>query len=447
MENSELNAKLPLPPEKIPECWNQDNRMNALFSPFRSKSANQQDWISKYKFWNDIIYTWLKHTTQCSFSLFDLNETFKRKGCTPLCLTTVIEEMLRNREIVLEEEFLQERYESWTAWSLNIFIKKPLTWSYCKVKDYMVGQNVDICTRYVHLKAVKEVGELIHSIVGNKNEYILISTSEILENCKKIEGLSGITDNTLKLALTWLKHQKKAVFRKSSTNNELLVKLSMQQVHDITELEEALYKLLNQEIKLEKEIELLEKEKIAIVDKVKKYLANGLQQVAKSHLKKKMEVEKTIEKRAGTLANLRALILSIQDTHANTDVINAYKIGSNILMKLEEKGLTEHAVRDVIDDVNEVLQNYRDVQNTLSETLPAIDFESDSDLEKELSELMNAEDVSKSTTSVTNDNAELQDLEQRLKNLGVKGLPSPEKSLQKPSISSPKKKVLTQSED
>lgn len=95
LQKSELNGSSPLPPEKMPDCWNQDNRMNALFSPFRSKSANQQDWISKYKFWNNLIYVWLRHKVQSSFSIFDLNEIFKRKGCSPHCLTTVIEEMLR----------------------------------------------------------------------------------------------------------------------------------------------------------------------------------------------------------------------------------------------------------------------------------------------------------------------------------------------------------------
>lgn len=93
------NNSLPVPAEKLPECWNQEERMSALFSPFRSKSANPQDWISKYKFWNDLIYEWLKHTMQCNFSIVDLNQAFKRKGCTPLCLITVIEELLRYLQV------------------------------------------------------------------------------------------------------------------------------------------------------------------------------------------------------------------------------------------------------------------------------------------------------------------------------------------------------------
>lgn len=96
MDDNSASDDSQLPLEKVPECWwNQDERMSALFSPFRSKSANSQDWNSKYKFWHNLIYEWLKHTVQCSFSLIDLNEVFKRNGCVPLCLVTVVEELVR----------------------------------------------------------------------------------------------------------------------------------------------------------------------------------------------------------------------------------------------------------------------------------------------------------------------------------------------------------------
>lgn len=89
------DGNLPLPPEKMPKCWNEEERMNSLFAPFRSKSANQQDWTSKYKFWQNLIYEWLQHTTRCSFTIADLSAAFKRKGCSPLSLQTVVEELLR----------------------------------------------------------------------------------------------------------------------------------------------------------------------------------------------------------------------------------------------------------------------------------------------------------------------------------------------------------------
>lgn len=95
MEIKHVDNNLPLPPEKMPKCWNEEERISALFSPFRNKSVNSQDWISKYKFWQNLIYEWLKYTRKSSFSIADLNNAFKRKDCTPLCLITVVEELLR----------------------------------------------------------------------------------------------------------------------------------------------------------------------------------------------------------------------------------------------------------------------------------------------------------------------------------------------------------------
>lgn len=69
----------------------------------------------------------------------------------------------------------------------------------------------------------------------------------------------------------------------------------------------------------------------------------------------------------------------------------------------------------------QALENHKDVQSTLSEILPSADFESDSDLEKELSELINGDDVHESTTSINN-KEELNDIEQQLRNLDVTGM-------------------------
>ena len=84
-----------LPADKLPECWNQDDRMKSLFAPFRNRSVNPEDWNSKYKFWNQLIKSWCNYHARCSFNLTDLNANFKRNGCTALCLPTVLQELYR----------------------------------------------------------------------------------------------------------------------------------------------------------------------------------------------------------------------------------------------------------------------------------------------------------------------------------------------------------------
>ena len=85
----------PLPETEMPDCWKQDDRMNALFADFRNQSVNPQDWGSKYKFWHEIIFKLLHYNKCCIFSISDLNIAFRRNCRIPTCLSTVIQEMHR----------------------------------------------------------------------------------------------------------------------------------------------------------------------------------------------------------------------------------------------------------------------------------------------------------------------------------------------------------------
>ncbi|KYM99091.1 Charged multivesicular body protein 7 [Cyphomyrmex costatus] len=445
MIGGNTSGNSPIPAEKLPECWNQEERMSALFSPFRSKSANPQDWISKYKFWNNLIYEYLKHTMQCSFSIIDLNEAFKRKGCTPLCLVTVIEELLRNNEIIQETDFFKEPCETWTAWSIDIFVKKPISWSFSKVKNYIIGGKTNsVEVNYIHLRIVRELGDVILSIVEVKKDKVLFPISEIIEYCKS-NTKKQISENAVKLTLEWLKQRKKVVFKKSSNpNSELLVKICVQIANEITEVEEGMYKLTQQENELMKEIELLEQEKLNIINEAKLYLGKELRQMAKAELRRKMELEKTIEKRAQTLANLRVLINNIKDAHSNSAVLSAYKTGSDILKKIGQNGLTEFGVRDVMDDINEVLDENKDINSVLSETLNNTD--SDTELERELAELLD-EDNADDFTVIPDSNPDLEKLKQRLQDLRMEDLVSPSKDVTAlPSVPSNKEKALKKPE-
>lgn len=410
-----MDNNLPLPIERMPKCWNDEERINALFSPFRSKLANPQDWTSKYKFWQNLIYDWLKYTMRSSFSIADLNHVFKRKGCTPLCLTTVVEELHRNNEIIPENEFLKEPCDSWAAWSIDLFVKRPLSWSFVKVKSYIVNNEVNKEARYIHLQIIKELGNDVLVILEEKKENVLMPFSEILKDCKcKID--ENISDNTLMLILIWLRREKKITFRKSETENELLIKIVIHSSDNITEIEEGLYKLIKQENELIKEIELMEKEKINIINETKSYLAKGLRQVAKTHLKKKIKLESTIEKRSQILENIQNLISSIQNTHTNTAVLSAYKTGSDVLKKLNESCLSESDVRDVMDDLSEAIDEQKEIESILSETMKGDD--SYTDLEKELAELIEL-DESALPSAPDAEPSTVKELEDRLNNLRI----------------------------
>lgn len=248
---------------------------------------------------------------------------------------------------------MKEPCESWTAWSIDTFVKKPLVWSFSKVRSYVVNNEINKETRYIHLQIIKEFGDVILSILERKKESILIPFSELVKSCKSCID-KNILDNTIMLILIWLMREKKVVFRSDENQSELLIKIAAHSSDSITEIEEGLYKLIKQENILIKEIELMEEEKVNIISEAKSYVTKGLRQVAKTYLRKKKELESTIEKRAQTLNNIQSLITSIQDTHTNTTVISTYKIGSDVLKKLNSSCLSESNVKDIVDDLSEV---------------------------------------------------------------------------------------------
>lgn len=84
-----------IPKEKLPQCWSDDVRMNALFAPFRLKTANPESWEMKMKFWSDMLRQWCRCKKDPIVSAGDAKFAFQRKGRTPACIDIVIEEMFR----------------------------------------------------------------------------------------------------------------------------------------------------------------------------------------------------------------------------------------------------------------------------------------------------------------------------------------------------------------
>lgn len=437
-----------LPADKLPTCWDEEDRMNVLFSPFRSRTANPQGWASKYKFWQKIIYDLLSYQMQCSFSICDLKEAFQRKGCRPLCLSTVVDELYRNQEIILETDFVQNPCDTWTSWSINMFVKRPLTWSFSKIKSYVITTDINEETRYIHLPVLKDLANNVLHILHENGDNILVPFTKILEHYRhKIS--KTIAEDTIMLSLIWLKRANKVDYKSLLNEDDPLVKLMAHPKDNIKDIEETLYVLKKQEDKLVKDIYALEEEKINIINETKTLLNKGLRKVAKAHLRKKMEIEKTIDKRAQLLDNLCSLISSIQDSHSNINVLSAYKIGADALKKLNESGLTESNVREIIDELSDSIYEQKEVQTLLSDTLRS--SESDIDLEQELEELLNLDDKTEleeqniptvpTVTSVT-----VNELEQRLKNLSAEDSNIQATKIQSKSDSNIRKKRLQEAE-
>lgn len=186
-------------------------------------------------------------------------------------------------------------------------------------------------TKYVQLGMVKELGEIVLSTVGKSEENVIKSMSDVMKNCAAKSKGAPVSDEDMKLALIWLRHNKKATLKPGSVgeNGEILVKLSSNGAKEVTEVEAGLYDLEKQEELLIKNLEVLELEKEAVLKNAKGYLAGGMRHVAKSCLRKKKELEKSIERRAAALQNIQIIIVRVREAHSDSEVNGFWSLDSS----------------------------------------------------------------------------------------------------------------------
>lgn len=225
-------------------------------------------------------------------------------------------------------EFTRESPNSWGGWAVDTLVKRPFLWSFSVLKSQIVEPSVDPEAKYVRVETVKDLGETILSTVGKSEENTVKLLSDVTKKCAEKTKGRHISDEDMKMALIWLRHNKKAAFRRGPVigdGSETLVKLSNSSVKEVTEVEEGLYSLEKQEEMLIKNLEILELEKETVMKSAKAYLATGMRHVAKSCLRKKNELEKSIEKRAAALQNIQVIIARVKDAHSDSEVIRNHE--------------------------------------------------------------------------------------------------------------------------
>lgn len=80
----------------LPPDWDDDERMNFLFSDFKeNRDVNTTDWDSKMDFWTALIVKTCRDRGSVCINVRDLNQTFRRKEKSPLGLATVVQSMAR----------------------------------------------------------------------------------------------------------------------------------------------------------------------------------------------------------------------------------------------------------------------------------------------------------------------------------------------------------------
>lgn len=137
--NSAKSTPVPLPTDFFPDCWDDDERMDNLFAPFRAKSVNLVNYQSKLVFWKGLIKQYSEHKGSASISIGELRQAFERENKKPHCLTVVIDEQLVDGTVKPKSIFVQMPEQTWSGWAVSTFVKRPLSWGFNKVKERVVS--------------------------------------------------------------------------------------------------------------------------------------------------------------------------------------------------------------------------------------------------------------------------------------------------------------------
>lgn len=382
-----------VPVQHLPTCWSDDVRMNALFAPFRLKSANPESWQMKMKFWTDMLKQWCRHKGDPFISAHEAKIAFMRDGRTAACLDIVVEELLRNNELLPINKCtsaLSASEEGWIHWTARLAIKPVavaasaftslLPSRYAIDSDGLPKASVPATQRFVMYSALREQSLLFLREYPSDAEHCG-TFDELMKSCNyphtKRECFEIIMGYLLQEGLAMKKGD---LFKISCTASK---------VAPITDCDETLHRLLATEKKLQLDIEKYHHDADRAVEDARISMSNGNKLAAKHHLRRKQRYLSRAQVCDSALENIRQLLHDIQHVDMNTEVVNTYRISADVLKRsMKAGGLSEDAAHATIDELNAALEEYNDIENAISSSNDEFDVE---ELEKELSDLMSGE--------------------------------------------------------
>ncbi|XP_035673990.1 charged multivesicular body protein 7-like isoform X1 [Branchiostoma floridae] len=389
--------------EYLPECWQDDERMNFLFSAFPdNRDLNPHHWDSKLQFWADLVVHSSRSLDELCLDCSTLAQRFKRSGKTPLGLPVVLNEMIRQGKIQKLSEFQSGVDAGWVSWGFDLMVKRPLRWTFGTLTGRNHGNPEGT---YLLLDLVKEKAEAV--LTTHEKSVEFESTDHVVEYRTLLEQCRHCCkdQDSLELALLHLRKLRKVCIFQSD-QGEKLVKFASsahKTVSPVTDVEVGILRLKKTEASLMQQVEKLQSDSDRCRTDAKVYLHKGLKNAAKNALRRKQHIQKILEKREGSLETVHGLVRRIQDAESDRMVIDAYRAGVSAFRQTVDKaGLTPDAVDETMMDVQEVIETSNEISDSIAggqADMSGLDLDM-SGLEEELADLL-AEETPSVTSGLT----------------------------------------------
>lgn len=133
---------------RLPIDWQNDERMDALFSLFKDRELNPAHYDAKMKFWSETIISFCEDHSILQIDMPTISTRFRRKGKTPKCLDRVFEELLKQNRLMTSATFHNIQSSSWVSWTFNKLASPLTSWMTTKTpidqESFIIRELVDV---------------------------------------------------------------------------------------------------------------------------------------------------------------------------------------------------------------------------------------------------------------------------------------------------------------
>ncbi|GAA5803305.1 hypothetical protein HPULCUR_008784 [Helicostylum pulchrum] len=410
------------------------DRLRSLYSDFsKLKTLNPYGHEANVNYWRAVILNCNLHgylTTKeysCFIDRNEISELFYRpsKG-TPLCLNHVMVHMVEKTHDLLTQQEFEKKYPlslhtlDWFRWIYN----KPLQWLIPQTASHL----------YIVLPTIAEYAKIIIQQHYKKplcsSLDNLFTFSEFKQSYDTIpcfqETIIQLSDLDIWMILRYLHHhygvdlaETANTLGSSSTVIKFADRNEVERVKaKITSNDKALINLKIACTMLHRQVDELQVKSEEFLLLARQHFKNGRKPQAAYMLKKKKKIDGILEGRLKTLETMETILLKIEASQNDLQVVQAFNMGADALrVLLNDKNLS--SIDETIEKVEDGLKDQKQVEEAMTVAnqqvtdayLPAVD---EQELEQELNEL---EQNQVSLTKPINTESELSRLQNVLSTL------------------------------
>lgn len=405
----------------LPDCWNDDKKMNVLFHPFRIREINPEGWDLKMNFWINLINKWCLFDRKVVFTIDEMRQNFNRDEKLPHldCVKLVISHMKRQNKILFKDEIVNQTNRSKSSfvnWTLNSLIMKPITigWNWLSTKDNDIHSDIDknfaISQDYqlVNVETMQIISESIESYIRNIETTCMSYSKFVNMINKNVFGEKKLDEISMDMVLIKLESENKLKIYEE-TGFKLIKFGNNKQTKDsdITLVKLELVKEI-----LEKEANQIERRMETLNNEARAAIKNNNRDKALLLLKRKKRLENRVNEKDLQIDNIEILCSQLLETGSQKLMMKTFQMANDVLKKNSTK---IEDVENIMSQMDDILNNQSLVNEELSRPIQeSTEFEMEA--EQELQQIL--EEIDEAQKSNSNPD-EQNDLIEQLDKLSV----------------------------